>query len=189
MSSDITERPPRRQRERSPDRSGVVELPWPEEKDGQPEAEAPGKRESRPDDRRSGENQPRSEESKAVAPPAEETTAARLWPILVLMVVVLIAAVLLWWAFKPSAPKTSYMLAKAAVADVMVTAHADGRLAARDPIDVVAPAGARLESAEVKSGDRVRQGQILARLNSENARGDVVDAHRRRETVLQFCAV
>lgn len=177
MSSDITERPSSRRRDRSADRGGVVDLPWPEEKDGRPEAEAPGKRESRPNDTRPTGNQTRSETYETIPPPGEEGAAARIWPILVAMLVVLIAAALLWWAFRPSPPKTSYMLAKAAVADVTVTAHADGRLAARDPIDVVAPVGARLESAAVKSGDRVRQGQILARLNSENARDDMVEAN------------
>jgi HlyD family secretion protein len=100
-----------------------------------------------------------------------------MWPVFAAAVILAIIAALVWWAIRPAEPKVSYTFAKAAVATVTVTAHAEGRLAARNPVDVVAPAGARLESTAVKSGDRVRQGQILARLNSETSRSDMVDAN------------
>jgi HlyD family secretion protein len=88
----------------------------------------------------------------------------------------IVAAALVWWALKPNEPKTTYTMAKTSVATITVAAHAEGRLAARNPVDVVAPTGARLESAAAKSGDHVRQGQILVRLTSEAARTDVADA-------------
>jgi HlyD family secretion protein len=153
-----------------------VDLPWPEKND-RPEAEAPGKRESPSDDRPRTERPTQRDKYETVHPLAEEPNRTRIWPIIIGIAVVLILAALLWWAIKPSEPKVSYSLAKAAIANVTVTAHAEGLLAARDPVEVVAPIGARLERAKAKSGDRVRQGQILALLNSENARNDMVDAN------------
>jgi HlyD family secretion protein len=162
MSSDTTERPPRQKTGRVGDRRGVSELPWPEER-GEREPEA---REFRSDD-----TSPKTEP----APPEHESFWTRFWPLIATVFILLAIAGLIWWAIRPSEPKTTYTLANASIATITVTAHGQGRFAARDPVDVVAPTGARLASVAVKSGDHVRQGQILARLDSESAREAAVD--------------
>ena len=170
--SNITERPPRRARDHSREEGGVVELPWPEDKGGRPEAEREEARESRPGDR-----QPyaKGKTREIVQPSGRGGFWPGIWTVIGGLIVLAVLAALVWWAIRPTEPKTSYTLAKQTIATVTIAAHAQGRLAARNPVDVVAASGARFESAVVKSGDRVRQGQILARLNSESAREDMVD--------------
>ena len=162
MSSDTTERPPRQKTGRVANRSGVSELPWPEDR---------GEREPEARELRSDDTSAKTERE----PPEHESFWTRFWPVIAAIIALLAIAGLAWWAIRPSEPKTTYTLAKASVANITVTAHARGRFAARNPVDVVAPTGARLESVAVKSGDHVRQGQVLARLDSEAAREATVD--------------
>jgi HlyD family secretion protein len=154
----------------------VVELPWPEDKDGRPEAERGEARESRPRDRQpEAKGRAQREKQKPVQPPARGRIWSGVWTVISGLIVLAVVAALVWWAIRPTEPKTSYTLTKPAVGTIMVAAHAQGLLAARNPVDVVAPSGGRLDGAVVNSGDHVRQGQILARLNSESARANIVD--------------
>lgn len=177
-NNDVKERPARGKGAPSREQNGVVDLPWPDEKDRQAKAERRETDDSVAPKQPKNEQQSQAEKPSASQPPPPQSIWARVGPIMGVIIALLIAAGLIWWALKPSEPKVTYTSTKAAVATVAVTAHAQGRLAARNPVDVVAPAGGRLADATAaKSGDRVSQGQVLARLISESARSDVVDAN------------
>jgi len=178
INSDVKERPARGKAAPSREQNGVVDLPWPDEKDRQAKSERRETDDSGVPKGPKTEQQSHTEKTAAREQPAQQSIWARVGPIIGVIIALAIAAGLVWWALKPSEAKVTYTSTKAAVATVTVTAHAQGRLAARNPVDVVAPAGGRLADATAaKSGDRVSQGQVLARLISESARSDVVDAN------------
>ena len=57
-----------------------------------------------------------------------------------------------------------------------MSVRAAGTLAAHDSLDIMAPVGGRVQSVLAKSGDRVMKGQILARLQSDSARDELLRA-------------
>ena len=76
--SDITERPPRRGRERSREAGGVAELPWPDDKDKPSEAERQEARESQFGDRKpEAKSKPQSETHEAVERPEQRSFSYR----------------------------------------------------------------------------------------------------------------
>ncbi len=170
MSSDVTERPPRNKASPSRDQDGVVELPWSGET-GETPQEKPLEKQAAGRDTPSDPGQHHDVDSRQETQPQDTRSSfwARAAVVVGVLVVVAIFAALLWWAYRPVAPKITYGFAEADIATVTVTARAQGRLAARDAVEVVAEVGGRLGNATAKSGDRVRKGQVLMQLSSETA--------------------
>jgi HlyD family secretion protein len=71
-----------------------------------------------------------------------------------------------YYLFKPSEPKVTYGLTKAAYGTVTVSVRATGTLNPGDSFNIATETGGQVESIAVKSGDRVVKGQVLAKLQS-----------------------
>jgi HlyD family secretion protein len=89
---------------------------------------------------------------------------------------VLIAGAFLWWSWGGGGSKPAYVYSKASYGTVTLSVRVAGTLAARDSLDITAPAGGRVLSVLVKSGDRVVKDQVLARLQSDSARNEMLRA-------------
>jgi HlyD family secretion protein len=168
--------PPNKRSSGSDDGDDVQELPAPqpdEAKARNPQADEP--QGEKPQTQASEEN-PQTRKAEA----AMETNRLRpaFWtrPRLVTagIVAAIVLGVFLWRPWAGSETKIIYNLAKASRGTVVVTMRSIGSLEPQNPVDVMAPAGGRVESVAVKSGDRVTKGQTLARLVSETARADLL---------------
>jgi len=85
----------------------------------------------------------------------------------------LIVGALLWWWWAGGSG-TVYVFSKASYRTVTVGVSAAGKLAAHDSLDIMAPVGGRVENVLAKSGDKVVKGEVLARLQSDSARDELL---------------
>jgi HlyD family secretion protein len=141
------------------------------------EARTP-KPEPKPDDQQTA----RPQDSRGDAGPSknpavrtQETNSENYWTwrrvgVLGLAIGLLPGALLWWWFSSTSGRTITYSVAKATHDNVVMTVRATGALEPRGAMDIVAPAGGRVENIAVKSGDRVIRGQTIAILASETAR-------------------
>lgn len=86
----------------------------------------------------------------------------------------LIVGAILLWSWGGGGSKPAYVFVKASYGTVTLSVRAAGTLAARDSLDITAPVGGRAESVLAKSGDRVVKGQVLAQLQSDSARDELL---------------
>ena len=88
----------------------------------------------------------------------------------------LLVGAFLWWSWAGGGSKPAYVFVKASYGTVTLSVRAAGTLAAHDSLDITAPVGGRVESVLAKSGDRVMKGQVLAQLQSDSARNELLFA-------------
>jgi len=88
-----------------------------------------------------------------------------------ILAALIVGALLWWWA---GGSRTVYVFSKASYGTVTAGVSAAGTLAAHDSVDIMAPVGGRVESVLAKSGDRVVKGEVLARLQSDSARDELL---------------
>jgi HlyD family secretion protein len=87
----------------------------------------------------------------------------------------LIVGAFLWWSWGGvGGSKPAYVYSKASYGMVTLSVSAAGTLAAHDSLDIMAPLGGRVESVLAKSGQRVMKGEVLARLQSDSARDELL---------------
>jgi HlyD family secretion protein len=86
----------------------------------------------------------------------------------------LIVGAFLWWSWGGGGSKTAYVYSKATYSTVTLSVSAAGTLAPHDSLDIKAPLGGRVESVLAKSGQRVKKGEVLARLQSDSARDELL---------------
>jgi HlyD family secretion protein len=174
--SGVQELPPRQR--------GETEAPKPQPQAEKPQAEKPQADQPQNDRPQTDQPQTRKAEAETKAPAREAAEAGPFsrasWTKRRLMTAGIFAAivigVILWWPWGGGQPKVVYNFVKASRGDVVVSVRSTGSLEPRNPVDVIAPAGGRVESVAVKSGDRVMKGQSLARLVSDTARADLLSA-------------
>ena len=131
---------------------------------------------------KSDARQPRSEKSAPAGvskkPERVQPHSKRFWTTARIAMAGLGAVVLVavgsFYLLKPSEPKTSYTVAKAAYGTVTLSVRTSGALAPRDAFDVATETGGQVQSMAVKSGDRVVKGQVLATLESPPLRDELL---------------
>jgi len=97
---------------------------------------------------------------------------------------VLVAAVAAWWTLTP-AKRTVYIKGKAEVATIRALVTATGTLQPIDKVTVGAEVSGRIEDILVDFNDKVRRGQVIARLNTDELKARAVQA---RASVAQAAA-
>ena len=102
----------------------------------------------------------------------------RWWVIALGLVVVALVA---WWFLTP-APKTEYVKGKAEVGTIRAIVTATGTLQPIDKVTVGAEVSGRIDDVLVDFNDRVKKGQVLARINTDELSARAVQA---RATVQQ----
>jgi len=96
----------------------------------------------------------------------------RWWMIAIVLVVVAGAS---WWYLTP-AKKVEYVKGKAEVATIRALVTATGTLEPIDKVTVGAEVSGRVEEVLVDFNDRVKKGQILARINTDELKARAVQA-------------
>jgi HlyD family secretion protein len=96
----------------------------------------------------------------------------RWWVILITLVVVAGAA---WWVLTP-AKKTEYVKGKAEVATLRALVTATGTLQPIDKVTVGAEVSGRVDEILVDFNDKVKKGQVLARVNTDELQARAVQA-------------
>jgi HlyD family secretion protein len=96
----------------------------------------------------------------------------RWWVIAIALVV---AAITAWWVLTP-AKKTEYVKGKAEVATIRALVTATGTLQPIDKITVGAEVSGRVDDVLVDFNDKVKKGQIIARINTDELRARTVQA-------------
>ena len=86
----------------------------------------------------------------------------------------MVAAVVITWFFIPKGP--NYLTQLVARGPLAVTLNAGGKLAARDQIEVGAETSGRIDSVAVDFDDRVRKGQVLANVNTDQLEAQLSQA-------------
>ncbi len=88
---------------------------------------------------------------------------------------VVIGAVI-WWRGASAEPKIGYSYTPATIRSVTVGVSAPAIIEARDTVNVVAPAGGRIDKLAVRSGDRIVKGQRLVLIVSDSAKQELTAA-------------
>ena len=157
-------------------RAGVQEIPPPKPAEAKSRAPQQPPEEPQTDKPQTGkpqEDKPERSEADGSAPGASpKRDRITLGGILA----ALIAGAFLWWWGGGSGLEPAYLYSKASYSTITVSVRASGILAAHDSLDIMAPVGGRVESVAVKSGDPVVKGQVLARLQSDSARDELLRA-------------
>jgi HlyD family secretion protein len=96
----------------------------------------------------------------------------RWWVIAIALVV---AGITAWWVLTP-AKKTEYVKGKAEVATIRALVTATGTLQPIDKITVGAEVSGRVDDVLVDFNDKVKKGQIIARINTDELRARTVQA-------------
>jgi len=87
----------------------------------------------------------------------------------------LIAAITAWWVLTP-AKKTEYVKGKAEVATIRALVTATGTLQPIDKVTVGAEVSGRVDDVLVDFNDKVKKGQVIARINTDELRARTVQA-------------
>lgn len=93
--------------------------------------------------------------------------------ILTISVILVVLAVLAWSWLKPEAPKAQYITAKATRGDIEETVLATGLLQAEQLVSVGAQVSGQVKKMYVKLGDQVKQGQLIAQIDSIRQENDL----------------
>lgn len=93
--------------------------------------------------------------------------------ILTMSIIVVVLAVLAWSWLKPEAPKAQYITAKATRGDIEETVLATGLLQAEQLVSVGAQVSGQVKKMYVKLGDQVKQGQLIAQIDSIRQENDL----------------
>lgn len=108
----------------------------------------------------------------------------------VALVIIILAALLLFRGEDKTAPK--FITAETQRGDLIVTVTATGTLAPLNQVDVGSEISGTIESIAVDFNDRVKRGQVLARINTDEQQARVVQARAALEVaqarVLQAAA-
>ncbi len=93
----------------------------------------------------------------------------------VLAIAGLVVAIGAWWVLTP-AKKTEYIKGKAEVATIRALVTATGTLQPIDKVTVGAEVSGRIDEIVVDFNDRVKKGQIIARINTDELKARAVQA-------------
>jgi HlyD family secretion protein len=108
-----------------------------------------------------------------------EVKPRRLWTSARLAILALIvtglAAALAFYLWRAS-PPTAYLTAPASRGALVVTVSATGTLQPQDQVDVGAEISGRVDQVKVDYNDRVKKGQVLAVINTDQIRGELAQA-------------
>lgn len=96
----------------------------------------------------------------------------RWWVIAIALIVVAITA---WWVLTP-AKKTEYVKGKAEVATIRALVTATGTLQPIDKVTVGAEVSGRVDEVLVDFNHKVKKGQVIARINTDELRARMVQA-------------
>ena len=93
--------------------------------------------------------------------------------ILVIVLITALVAVLAWKFFKPKEEKPQYITAKVSRGDIEETVLATGTLQAEQLVSVGAQVSGQVKKMYVKLGDQVKQGQLIAQIDSVRQENDL----------------
>lgn len=93
--------------------------------------------------------------------------------ILVIVLITALVAVLTWKFFKPKEEKPQYITAKVSRGDIEETVLATGTLQAEQLVSVGAQVSGQVKKMYVKLGDQVKQGQLIAQIDSVRQENDL----------------
>lgn len=99
-------------------------------------------------------------------------TRRKVWLVLVLLVLILAG----WWWFKPKAETKPYITATATQRDMQQSVLADGQLSASKQVSVGAQASGQIKRLLVELGDSVKQGQLVAEIDSLTQQNELKNA-------------
>jgi HlyD family secretion protein len=88
------------------------------------------------------------------------------WLVAGVLLVALLAAAVAWWRLRPSEAAVSYTTAPVSLGRLVVKVSATGNLQPTNQVDVGSELSGTVESVLVDDNDRVRKGQVLARLDT-----------------------
>lgn len=93
--------------------------------------------------------------------------------IFVIICIIIILAALGWYFFKPKAEKPDYLTAPATQGDIEETVLATGLLQPKQLVSVGAQVSGQVKKMYVKLGDEVKQGQLIAQIDSIRQENDL----------------
>ena len=92
------------------------------------------------------------------------------------IIAILIIALLAWWLLKPKEELPSYITAQVELGDIENSVIATGLLEATKIVSVGAQASGQLKKMYVELGDEVKQGQLIAQINSVTQENEIQTA-------------
>ena len=92
------------------------------------------------------------------------------------IIAILIIALLAWWLLKPKEELPSYITAQVERGDIENSVIATGLLEATKIVSVGAQASGQLKKMYVELGDEVKQGQLIAQINSVTQENEIQTA-------------
>lgn len=101
---------------------------------------------------------------------------SKLSKIIFTIIAILIIALLAWWFLKPKEELPSYITAQVERGDIENSVIATGLLEATKIVSVGAQASGQLKKMYVELGDEVKQGQLIAQINSVTQENEIQTA-------------
>ena len=92
------------------------------------------------------------------------------------IIAILIIALLAWWFLKPKEELPSYITSQVERGDIENSVIATGLLEATKIVSVGAQASGQLKKMYVELGDEVKQGQLIAQINSVTQENEIQTA-------------
>lgn len=92
---------------------------------------------------------------------------------LVIFLIIGLLVIAGWWMFKPKKAPTQYLTAEAEIGNIEDTVLATGTLQAEQLVSVGAQVSGQVKKMYVKLGDEVKQGQLIAQIDSVRQENDL----------------
>jgi len=106
----------------------------------------------------------------------------RRW-IIIIVVVVAFAAITGWYFLHQGQQKTNYITALVEQRDLQQTVLADGKITASKQVSVGAQASGQIKSLQVSLGDNIKQGQLIAEIDSMTQQNELKNAQAALEII------
>jgi len=100
---------------------------------------------------------------------------SRRWKLIIVLIVA-VAAIIGWMSLHPGQQKANYITAVAEQRDLQQTVLADGKITASKQVSVGAQASGQIKSLLVSLGDNIKQGQLIAEIDSMTQQNELKNA-------------
>ena len=99
-------------------------------------------------------------------------SSSRFWPVTITLLIIALGALVVWWLMRPKAPEVRTVLARAVAGTGgdRTVLNASGYVTARRAATVSSKVTGKVTEVLIEEGMRVKEGQVLARLDDSNVK-------------------